>query len=374
MRLFSIFTPLFKIEIMTKKTLFALFALICFTSLFVGCSSSKMEEEIVELPSINYRYATAEEGRQILLSNTAYFNSLTQNDLDWKFRCTGKTIEDFKTFSSNQIQDFTDTEKKVLDIMITQVEARLNELGIRLPNTEKIAIIKSTMENEGGAGGYTLGNSIFISGPFLQLVTNLWQGKENYTPDYDEYCYRYMPVLIAHEIFHCLSRNDTRFRQQLYSLINFSIMDHEVEFGPSVRNMLLANPDVERYDNWAEFTINGKKRRCILISIYESSYPEAEATEPGASFMNHMKSVLVPLDDPDTMIPIEQASDFYEVVGHNTDYVIAAEECLADMFGFLIGYGLNGYYKFVDYKNQFIPYQTPELIHGIHKTISELYN
>ena len=150
-------------------------------------------------------------------------------------------------------------------------------------------------------------------------------------------------------------------------------MDHEVEFGPAVRDMILENPDVERYDNWAEFTIDGEKRRCILVAIYESSFAEAAATDPDASFFNHIQPVLVPLDDTNTMIPIDQASDFYQVVGHNTEYVIAAEECIADNFGYMIGSGFNGYYDFLDNKVQFIPYQSPELTRNIYETMRELY-
>ena len=357
---------------MIKKTLFALLALICFSPLFSACSTSD-PEEVVEESHISYRYASAEQGRQILLSNTAYYNSLTQNDIDWKYRSTGKTIDQFKTFAASQIQDFTEEEKKALDAMITLVETRMKGLGIGLPPMEEVTFVKSNMEDEGGAGGFTHGTSIFLSAPFLQMVTDLRQGKPCYTPDYDEYCILYMPALIAHELFHCMTRNNASFRQRLYSLIGFTVMDHEVEFGPTVRNMILANPDVERYDNWAEFTINGQKRRCILVCVYASDFAEAAATDPGASFFNYMKSVLVPLDEPDTMIPIEQASDFYEVVGHNSDYVIAAEECLAENFGFLIGFGFNGHYDFVDSKTQFIPYQSPQLIHSIYETMLELY-
>ena len=358
---------------MIKTIRFALLALFCAIPLLLtSCSTSSPEVE-EEVSYISYRYASAEQGRQILLSNTAYFNSLSQNDIDWKFRCSGKTIDEFKAFSASQILDFTDEEKKALDAMIDLVEIRLKGLGIGLPPMEEVTFVKSTMEDEGGAGGYTHGNEIFLNASFLQLITNVWQGKQYYTPDYDEYCYLYSPALIAHELFHSMSRNNASFRQRLYSLIGFTVMDHEVEFGPAVRNMILANPDVERYDNWAEFTIGGEKRRCILVAVYESSFAEAEATDPGASFFNHMKSVLVPLDDPDTMIPIEQASDFYQVLGHNTDYVIAAEECIADNFGYLIGYGFNGYYDFVDYKVQFTPFQTPQLIHSIYETLLELY-
>lgn len=350
---------------------FALVAFVCATPLFTSCSTVSPEEEVSH---ISYRYATAEEGRQIFLSNTAFFQSLTQNDIDWKTRSTGKTIEEFKTFSSSQIQDFTDDEKKALDAMITIVETRLDVLGIGLPPMEEITFIKSTMEDEGGAAGYTLGNTIYLSCFFLEFLADLWQGKQVYTPDYGEYISLIAPGLIAHEIFHCLTRNNASFRQRLYSLIGFTVMDHNVEFGPSVRNMILMNPDVERYDNWAEFTINGEKRRCILVAVYECSYAEAAATNPGASFFDYSKSVLVPLDNPDTMIPIDEASDFYQVVGQNTDYLIAAEECIADNFGNLIGFGFNGYYTLAaDYTVHFVPYPTPQLVHDIYQTMLELY-
>lgn len=70
--------------------------------------------------------------------------------------------------------------------------------------------------------------------------------------------------LISHEIFHCLTRNNAEFRAALYSLIGFHVMDHEVEFGPTIRNLLLQNPDVDHDDCWGEFTIEGQKRRCAL--------------------------------------------------------------------------------------------------------------
>lgn len=345
---------------------FALAALVCAIPLFTGCQRSPVQEEKAH---ISHRYASAEEGRQIFLSNTAFFQSLTQNDIDWKSRCTGSTIEEFRAFSASQIQDFTDEEKKALEATITLIEARLDGLGIGLPPMEEVTFIKSTMEDEGGAGGYTLGNSIYLSSFLLEILA----GEQSYTPEYDEYISLIAPSLIAHELFHCLSRNDARFRQRLYSLIGFTVMDHDVEFGPTVRNILMENPDVERYDNWAEFTINGEKRRCILVAVYECSFAEAAATHPEASFFDYSKSVLVPLDDPDTMIPIEQASDLYQVLGHNTDYLIAAEECMADNFGDLIGYGFNGYYTLQDFRIQFVPYPTPQLIHDIYETMLEFY-
>lgn len=355
---------------MTRIIRFALLAIVCTLPLFTGCHPGIVEEKTAHL---SYRCVSAEEGRQILLSNTAYFNSLTQNDIDWKYRSTGKTLDEFKNFAASQIQDFTDDEKKVLDAIVTSLEARFNELGIGLPTSDEITFIKSDMEDEGGAGGFTHGKDIYLNSFLLETIAQLQRGEAFYSPDYDEYFIRLGPTIVAHELFHCLTRNDARFRERLYSLIGFSVMDHNVEFGPTVRNLILANPDVERFDNWAEFTIGGVKRRCILVTVYGCGFAEAAATDPGASFFDYMQSVLVPLDNPDTMIPIEQASDFYQVLGQNTDYVIAAEECLADNFGYLFGYGLNGHYEYIDDKCQFVPYQTPQLIHNMHKALQELF-
>lgn len=67
---------------------------------------------------------------------------------------------------------------------------------------------------------------------------------------------------LAHELFHCLTRNDADFRKTMYGLIGFTVMDHELELKGENKNMILANPDVEHIDNYAEFTINGQKRKC----------------------------------------------------------------------------------------------------------------
>ena len=50
----------------------------------------------------------------------------------------------------------------------------------------------------------------------------------------------------------------------------------------------------------------------------------------------------MPVDGTDIYYTPEQAENFDEVFGKNTDYVIDPEECMADNFGFLLAYGMNG--------------------------------
>lgn len=322
---------------------------------------------------LRYHFASQAEGRQLKMANTAYFDGLNQYDLDWKTYQSGATLAEYKVFAEEQIVDFTEDEKQVINSAMDFVESRCAELGIRLPLHDEIVFIKSNMADEGYAGGYTHKNEIYLSSYVLGHAVRASQGEYG---DFDrEYFLHFTHELVAHEIFHVLTRGDAQFRQLMYSLVGFTVMDHDVEFGPAVRSVLESNPDVEHYDNWAEFTIGGVKRRCILTAVYTSSYAEAAATDSEANFFYYTQGVLVPLDEPNIMIPIGQATDFYDVMGHNSDYLLAAEEYLADNFSYLIAYGLDGRYDF-DWDQERIvvtPYPTPQLIRSMHNMLTQYY-
>ena len=344
--------------------------MMCLPMAFTSCQKD-------DGPSANnhlrYHFASQEEGRQLKMANTAYFDGLNQNDLEWKTWHSGATLAEYKALAEEQIVDFTEEEKQVINSAMDFVESRCAELGIQLPLHDEIVFIKSNMADEGYAGGYTHKNEIYLSSYVLGYATRASQGEYG---DLDrEYFLHFTHELVAHEIFHVLTRGDAQFRQRIYSLVGFTVMDHDVEFGPAVRSVLESNPDVEHYDNWAEFTIGGVKRRCILTAVYTSSYAEAVAIDSGANFFYYTQGVLVPLDEPNTMIPIDQATDFYDIMGHNSDYLLAAEEYLADNFSYLIAYGLDGRYDFDWDQDRIVvtPYPTPQLIRSMHNTLTQYY-
>lgn len=357
-----------------RKIIFSI-ALFCSVTALSAYAGGDKELSWTPNGTICYRFASQEEGRQLKMANTAYLNSQTQNDIDWKLGCTGKSLEDFKAISADQIMDFTDEEKKALGKTMDFIEARCTELGFRLPIKREIVFIKTKMDDEGHMGGYTLNNEIYLSEFDTERFARAYQGDPSLDPDYREYRVYIARDLVSHELFHTITRDDPDFRRLMYSMVGSTIMDHNVQFGPSVQKMLVSNPDVEKYDHYGEFTINGQKRRCTLVTVYSSTFAEAVATNPEAEFYLGMRPVLVPLDDPDVMIPIEESADFFDIMGHNTSYVFATEECMAVNFCFLIAYGFNGYYEhsLEDNKLHFIPYKTPQLIKAIHNALLEHY-
>ena len=74
-------------------------------------------------------------------------------------------------------------------------------------------------------------------------------------------------------------------------------------------------------------------------------------------FFSCSETALIPIDGRDTYYTPAQASNFYEIFGENTGYVVDPEECMADNFAYALVYGIKGR------DNQ--GYPNPEIIQGI---------
>jgi len=296
---------------------------------------------------IAFRLASMEEGQRLVETNSHYYDSLTQMDIDWRAMKEGATLEELKDLAKSQVMDFNDKDYVVIARAVAIIEDRLNMIGCKLPLPEKIVFVKTTMKDEGEASAYTSRNIIFINRNILDHFSLRMKGMED------------LVNLITHELFHCITRNSPEFRKAMYDLIGFTIMDKDLEFPENIRSWIMANPDVEHIDNYAEFTIGGVKKKCELVALYSNSYQEAVAMMgEGARFFYHVMPMLVPIDEPDNAIDIDEAKDFWNKVGSNTEYVLAPEEILAVNFADAVVYGLNR-------KN----YETPQLIEGIINTL-----
>ena len=294
---------------------------------------------------IPHRFASAQEGMELLLANTAYYDGFTQNDIDYRLGKSGATIEELLQASADEIRDFNLIEKYMVNRRVAKMAKTLRKNAYELPLPEEIVYIKSDLNVEGGNSGYTHGNEIYLSSANIAF---------SWIPGASEY----FEHLLWHELFHCLTRNDPNFRADMYSLIHFTVADSEFELPPSVRDVYFHNPDVERHDAWATFTIDGQETDCFLVWACLTDY--AQAGSP-SGFKNEV--VLVPTDGTDTYYTREQASNFDAVFGTNTGYVIDPEECMADNFADAMQYGLNG--------RGGQGYPNPEIIQGVIRILSK---
>lgn len=293
---------------------------------------------LAEGGALGYRFADAREAAALRLANRDYFESLNRNDLSFRMQKTDATLEEYEAFAAAQLQDYTDDEKAAIDRAMAEIEAVCAERGYALPAMDDIVFAKSTMADECDAGGYTHGTQIYLSGD----VTACGLSED---PD----TRAFFTEIVAHELFHALTRNHPDFRAAMYGILGFTVTGEDFALAPSIREKMISNPDVEHHDAYAAFEIGGETRDCVVVFTTTRPFEQ-----PGDTFFSTMATGLVPVDALDSMYDASEAANFWDVFGRNTGYVIDPEETLADNFSFLLTFGVDG-----------MDYATPGIIEAI---------
>ena len=159
----------------------------------------------------------------MLLANRDYYESMTQKDRDFRMQHTGASLGELEAFVPEQMRDFTEEEKQAVEKGIETIEAICKERGYHLPELDGIVFARSTMEEECGAGAYTHGTEIYLGEWILDFAMS---GEPVQV--------QYFNSLLAHELFHCLTRSHPEFREAMYGILGFTVTEKDYEFGPDV--------------------------------------------------------------------------------------------------------------------------------------------
>ena len=136
----------------------------------------------------------------------------------------------------------------------------------------------------------------------------------------------------------------------MYGVLGFTVTEKDYEFGPDVRERIISNPVVEHHNSYASFEIGGEMRDCTVVFTTKEPFRQ----EGDNFFDDNGVTGLVPVDDLNTMYIADDAANFWDVFGRNTEYVIDPEETLADNFSYAVIYGTDS----EKYKN-------PEIVRDI---------
>ena len=268
---------------------------------------------------VNLHFCDKQEAQEKLSSEDITTRQWSVFDYESRLGRKGGTKQELLDFITAQALDWKDEAKARLTTAAEVINAEIAKEGYNLPIPEVVELLTTTMAEEGGAGGYTRDKYIVVE-DHLDKARQEW-----------------VNTLLAHELFHVLTRNNPEFRRDMYRMIGFTVTDQELEYPAALAERRISNPDVNRFDSYATFIINGKQQDCTMAIFASKPYE-------GGSFFDYIQIGLLAVengkvverDGQPVIYSIDDAADFYDKVGKNTGYVINPEEILAENFSMVL--------------------------------------
>jgi len=281
----------------------------------------------IAVKGVSFTFASSGKGREILTERDDFVRRLSRFDRSARMKTRKEVTEkDYLRFVGENVRDWSNNEKAQIESALSFVQPRVNQLSLPWPET--VYLVKTT-GNEEGRAAYTRGNAIILPAVLLKA-----DGKE------------LIKKIIAHELFHILSRNNPDLKDQLYAAIGFHGCG-EIAYPSSLSQVRITNPDAPINDYCIRLRVAGLQTWAIpVLYSVTKEYDEKR----GGEFFDYLQFEFLLLETTNAADPATAAYDdrqirlagpddisgFYEQVGRNTDYIIHPEEILADNFSLLV--------------------------------------
>lgn len=302
---------------MKKRNFLVLFALFAINFCFAN--------ECVDFSKVNFKFANKSEGCELLKSEDEFTNNLSEFDMSSRLK-TSKNVskEEYLNFICQQSLDWSEEEVSYLNKVFNDINKQFSQYKILLP--KEIYLIKTTGAEEGNSA-YCRNQNIIILARNMIKMEDLTAMKE----------------LLIHELFHIFSKNNLDVREQLYNSIGF-YKTKNLLFPQNLAKYKITNPDSVNNNYYFESTVNGNKEKIMPILVAARDYDE----EKGGEFFDYLQLVFCSIEENENNSQIKIINNRYciyrlrmvpnylSLIGENTDYIIHAEEVLADNFVLLV--------------------------------------
>ena len=280
-----------------------------------------MNRETTELSLVNFNFSSKEEGKYLISLQDTFINNLSPFDLEARCNFKDATKYDYLLFCRNNVLDWTDENIILIDGLLKEIDGEFKQRGMVIPLIDNINLVKTTSKEEGGAMGYTRGNTIYVADYIM------------YKPKVK------IKEILTHELFHILTRSSFPFKQEMYSIIRFTALKKTIDLTTmNQRCRFVSNPDVSNSCSYIELKDwDGKDHRLLMTTLARSNYH-------GGSLFKYIQPYFLELDSEHNImtygdnLPVRKSiygeyyKDFIMKVGQNTGYMVNPEEILAENF------------------------------------------
>ena len=271
-------------------------------------------------------FASREQAMTILGSEDAYTARMSPFDRMLRMKATAPVAQaQFLERMAANALDWNDTERQRITPLLQRLADAL--AGYRLPLPPQVLLIKTTGDVEIG-DGYTRANAIVLPQSSLGVS--------------DATLY----FLVAHELFHVMTRHDAHFRALAYAQIGFRI-GPEVHLPDAIAPLQITNPDAPRHDSFIDVRAGGRTMTVVPILLSRSAVFDPEI---GNALDRYWSLRLLAIAQTSSttraspqmrngapvLLRLNEVKGFIEQIGANTRYIIHPEEILAENFALLV--------------------------------------
>ena len=243
---------------------------------------------------LSFKFLSSLEAQSQILQKDDYLNSLDLYNLVNFHKV--ETKEQYLEIAKSSIEGFTFDERKKIEEAMLKIKLRWKELN--LPPLHVSFIKTNGLEMRSLA--YTRGNCIYLNSGYFNFWCNLHG-------------------LLAHEIFHVLSRSNPSLKDDLYSFFGFYKVDEVKPYGT------VLNPDAP-VNNYAIKVYRGfTKSEVVPVITFSRLYLKPIA------FKVFDKKTKETISVYKTTLPLQ--------IGISTFYLAHPEEICADFFKLLFQKG-----------------------------------
>jgi hypothetical protein len=269
---------------------------------------------------------------RVLGTADPWAQQLSDFDLGVRQRTTEPTnLSEFLDFTSSNALAWTAEERAAWQPLIDKLSRAMAGLNIDLPN---ISLGRTTGQEEFGAA-YTRGRAINMGPIEASLAIDV--------PDIGFF-------LLAHELFHALSREDSSLRDDTHALLGF-IPFQGFSYPAEFESRRLSNPD--SFDYGGALTVQTATGSAQVVPIIQVRVPLEEAIRlEGPDLFTEVGIDLLAVDITTGDVSRDangnvvkygfDNTNWVPLMARNTDFIIQPEEVMADNFALLMQWRANG--------------------------------
>jgi hypothetical protein len=275
-------------------------------------------------------FADLHRAQKTLAHKDQWAKQLSDFDLGARQKTAEPTdLQEFLTFATAAARSWTAQEKNNWQVLVGKLINAMNGLRLHVPN---IDLVKTSGMEEFGAA-YTRRNAIMF--PESTMSLPMTDSRRAY-------------FLLAHEVFHVLSRRDSLLRDELYGLLGFKTVDG-FEYPAELEERRLSNPDAFEYLH--TLTVQSGPESVDVMPVIQSLLPLNEVIKL-PNFFDALDIVLLSVDartgealrdgNGDLIKYNFGNTNWIPLMLRNSSFIIHPEEVLADNFATLMEWRSDG--------------------------------